>query len=186
MTFEEFKPLAIRTLKYKENFAADFTHMTLGLGSEINEYFEASYKGDLVNIAEELGDMLWYLAVLSVLLNRQHPSIEINVNFNTRYAKNIDDLEKELIEEISLLQNFSKRAWVYNKELNEEDYELIEQSVFTCLILIDVLFNIHDLNAEVAMEKIINKLKARYPDKYTDGNALNRDLETERKELEND
>ena len=37
---------------------------------------------------------------------------------------------------------------------------------------------------EESMEKNINKLRARYPEKFTQDNALNRDLATERKTLE--
>lgn len=34
------------------------------------------------------------------------------------------------------------------------------------------------------LERNINKLKVRFPEKFTQENALNRDLESERKELE--
>jgi hypothetical protein len=34
------------------------------------------------------------------------------------------------------------------------------------------------------MERNINKLKVRFPDKFSEHSALNRDLETERKTLE--
>ena len=34
------------------------------------------------------------------------------------------------------------------------------------------------------MTRVINKLKARFPDKFTEDDAFNRDLTTERKVLE--
>lgn len=37
---------------------------------------------------------------------------------------------------------------------------------------------------ETEMTRVINKLKARYPEKFTTNNAINRDLETERTILE--
>lgn len=41
-----------------------------------------------------------------------------------------------------------------------------------------------DGNLEEVMQRNINKLKARFPNKFTQEDALNRDLEKERKELE--
>ena len=53
--------------------------------------------------------------------------------------------------------------------------------------LIDLMFNIarsFDLDFFVLLERNINKLKIRYPNKFDAEKALNRDLESERLELE--
>ena len=40
-------------------------------------------------------------------------------------------------------------------------------------------------NYEKSLENNINKLKVRFPEKFTEENAINRNLEEERKQLEN-
>lgn len=47
-----------------------------------------------------------------------------------------------------------------------------------------ILTDAAGLDMEEIQATVIAKLKARYPDKYTDQNAIERDLETERKVLE--
>lgn len=47
-----------------------------------------------------------------------------------------------------------------------------------------ILEDNNDIDLEDAMGKVINKLRARYPDKFTSDAAINRDLATERKILE--
>jgi NTP pyrophosphatase (non-canonical NTP hydrolase) len=91
-------------------------HAAMGLSTEANEFLDPLKKHlfygkplDLINLKEELGDMLWYMA-----------------------------------------------------------------------IAMDAL----DTTFEVEMERVINKLRIRYPDKFTEHDAINRDLTAERRKLE--
>ena len=181
MKFEEYRELAIRTLKKKPTLADDIEHMAIGLGSEINEYFDAVSDNDLVNISEELGDMLWYLGVLSLLLKDK---INVRISFIRNLGTDFNWTERLLIKNISTIQNISKRYWVYGKEPNNKDLEVLEQSIMTCLVQIKALHSYFNIDINKTMENNIKKLMIRYPEKYTDANALNRDLESERKELE--
>lgn len=84
-------------------------HAAMGVSTESSEIFEALIAGDTVNLIEEGGDVMWYLALM------------------------FDEL---------------------------------------------------DTNFTEACNTVINKLKARYPNKFTSDDALNRDLHHEREVLE--
>jgi len=101
----------------------ELLHAAIGISTEAGEILDAFKKHliygkdlDIINITEELGDITWYMAIM------------------TRYLKNLTGatLEDDILE----------------------------------------------LN--------IDKLKARYPEKFTEEKALNRDLDTEREILEGD
>lgn len=47
-----------------------------------------------------------------------------------------------------------------------------------------IMFDELGVDEQTARRNVINKLKVRYPEKYSDVSALNRDIATERKELE--
>ena len=96
----------------------DLLHFGLGISTEAGELLDALKKSwfygkplDLVNIREELGDLLWYIAALH-----------------------------------------QRMGW----------------------------------DMELTMEANIAKLRKRYPEKFTKADALNRDLEAERDQLELD
>lgn len=116
MEYKEYKDKAQRTLALLPNELDNNLHMMLGMQTESAELSDVFKKHlaygkdiDWVNIKEELGDLMWYIA------------------------------------------NFC---------------------------------NLNDIDLEEVMETNINKLCARFPEKFTQENALNRDLETERKILE--
>lgn len=96
----------------------DLTHAAMGLSTEANEFLDVLKKHlfygkelDIVNLKEELGDILWYMAIAMKAL---------------------------------------------------------------------------DTSFEDEMHRVIQKLKKRYTNKYSDDNAINRDLEGERKVLEDE
>jgi len=60
----------------------------------------------------------------------------------------------------------------------------LKEELGDILWYIAILCNVVGCSIEDLMELNINKLKARYPDKFTSENAINRDLEAERNILE--
>jgi NTP pyrophosphatase (non-canonical NTP hydrolase) len=116
MEYQEYQNKAQRTLASLPSELENNLHMMLGMQTEVAELSDVFKKHlaygkdiDWVNIKEELGDLMWYIA------------------------------------------NFC---------------------------------NINDIDIEEVMQTNIDKLRVRYPEKFTQENALNRDLETERKILE--
>lgn len=102
--------------KGKEYSQARLLHAQMGMQTEVAEFADALKKSlfygkplDVVNLKEELGDLMWYMAIAMD---------ELDTNFTTE------------------------------------------------------------------SDRVINKLKVRYPDKFTEANAENRNLALERSILE--
>lgn len=69
MNFEQYQDAAKRTLKRGDTISFDLNHMAMGLCGEAGELVDCIKKHtvygkemDLDNLAEEVGDALWYLA----------------------------------------------------------------------------------------------------------------------------
>lgn len=74
-----------------------------------------------------------------------------------------------------------KKNFAYKKEI---DYVNLKEEIGDILWYIANFCNINDWDLERIMETNIQKLKIRYPEKFTEENAINRNLKEERKILE--
>jgi NTP pyrophosphatase (non-canonical NTP hydrolase) len=213
MTPNEYQQLALRT----EN-TPDFMgggekkslerslHGAIGLCTEVGELSEvigAAFDGgsfeevDGINLVEEVGDVLWYLAILL-----DAHGIEMNDYTADLLAKpeGVDPSDvcvdgSEAIEDgddavIAILrmtacagqiQDVLKRHLMYRKDLDREKLLVEIQAFVEALTFFSWSVN---TSFPVAAERNIAKLSARYPDKYTDEAAINRNIEAERKALE--
>lgn len=79
------------------------------------------------------------------------------------------------------LSDVFKKNIAYAKPV---DWVNVKEEVGDMMWYIANLCNINGWNLEDIMETNIKKLEARYPEKFTNENAINRDLNTERKILE--
>jgi NTP pyrophosphatase (non-canonical NTP hydrolase) len=154
----------------------DLAHMVLGIVSEQEEFLKAVVLEDNVNMREELADMCWYVA-----------------NYCTfrgyNFAKLIDysfDFEEEWESQVSTfdvysskLADYVKKYIAYGKEIDRNLEVKALKGILYSLTIEDCGFDFTD-----DLERNINKLKLRFPDKFTEYNALNRDLDGERKILE--
>jgi NTP pyrophosphatase (non-canonical NTP hydrolase) len=85
------------------------------------------------------------------------------------------------VTEAGELMDIVKKCKIYGKEFDK--LHMIEEMgdlMWYLAILCDDL----EVSFEEVWEKNIKKLKTRYPERYTDDNAINRDYENERKEME--
>ena len=166
MTFKEYQKQAKRTCPTLGSEKLDLAHMVLGIHSEYNEWITAT---DEVNESEELADMLWYLANYCTFRNYSFERLfdvelsnTLGVTFNS-----------------SKLQDLVKKYIAYNKEIS-----ISEESA----LLGNLAFNIKELYGDVdilqSLQNNIDKLKVRFPEKFDEELAKNRDLAAERKELE--
>ena len=88
-----------------------------------------------------------------------------------------------LSTEANELVDQMKKVIFYGKELDVTNFiEEVGDALWYLAVACDEL----GVSFEEVMELNINKLKARYGNKFTEDAALNRDLETERKILEGD
>ncbi len=79
------------------------------------------------------------------------------------------------------LQDAVKRLVAYNKPLDTVN---VKEEIGDIFWYLGRLCDSLGLTFEECMERNIEKLKTRYPNKFTEHSALNRDLEAERKVLE--
>lgn len=86
-----------------------------------------------------------------------------------------------LITESAEIADVFKKKLAYNKEI---DWINIKEEVGDLMFYIANICNINGWDLRDILDTNIAKLKVRYPDKYTDDKAINRDLLSERKELE--
>lgn len=166
LTIQEYQKLAKRTCPSLGTLDQDYLHMVLGIITEIGEILDIfkkkiAYKKpiDLVNLGEELGDLSWYI-----------------VNYLTFSEKNVNydlyDEDVKIDSEEGVIENYQ-----YILTFNIPDIHYI---LYTSKRVADF----YNLDFEEILYKNIEKLKVRYPDKFTEEAALNRDLESERKTLE--
>ena len=87
-----------------------------------------------------------------------------------------------IVTEAGELQDALKKHYFYGKELDKTNVkEEVGDLLWYCAIILESL----DTDFESVMQTNIDKLKARYPNKFTEESAVNRDLNKEREILEN-
>jgi len=181
MTLKEYQQQSKRTCpNLSDNLAVDLAHMVLGMNSEISELEEAFEKNDLINVSEELADNFgWYMANYCTFRHLDYSTLFNGVEYM------FDLNNKELIEHtyniLSKLQDLIKKNLAYKKEIKEYlEIEYLEELAKICFSFC----KLNNIDFNKALENNINKLLVRFPIEFTETLANNRDLESERKELE--
>lgn len=144
----------------------NLAHMVLGIFSEYEEYEKAL---DDVNRSEEVSDMVWYIANYCTFRN-----LDLSELYDNKQAGN-----NSFPINISILQDYVKKYIAYNKEINRNSEITILQ-----YILDNIEYMYGYIEMENSLHNNINKLKVRFPDKFDENLAKNRNLDAERKELE--
>lgn len=178
MKIQEFKEQCKRTCPTLEgSMKLDLAHMVLGMNTEIVELREAIRNKDSVNIQEELSDFLWYFCNYKNFRGYSeyiYEEQELTSNYAIIY---------KLYDRVSQLQDLIKKFVAYNKEINTEIELFLLNEIYQYILTIAYSYGV---DIEDGLEKNIAKLKKRYPEKFDENLAINRDLETERKILEGD
>lgn len=163
LTFEEYLPLAIRTLP-AFHFEKQVRHCTTGFITELGELLDCFKKHfyynqplNVENVEEEIGDAFWYIACL--LSTTKFP----------------EDKLKSMSEAI---EGFSPLI-VSSEELEPDDFALslvrlaldddTPSEGITCLCTLAHLYCTKTVG-EILYANI-EKLKKRYPEGYSDFNA---------------
>lgn len=179
MRIREYQEETKRTCPSLGSDKLDLCHMLLGIGSETEELYKAFVLKDNVNIGEEIADKFWYLANYCTF--RSYDLSELFDN-KDEFIQDEWELETEVeIIKFSKLQDYVKKYIAYNKPI---DRSLEENSLKGLLWSLNYVIDKQNLDLEKLLENNINKLKVRFPDKFTQEKALNRDLISERIELE--
>ena len=178
MKIQVFKEQCKRTCPTLDGgIKLDLSHMVLGMNTEIVELREAIQNKDSVNIQEELSDFLWYFC--------NYKNFRGYSEYNYEEQEHVSNpmIIYKLYDRVSQLQDLIKKFVAYNKEINTEVELFLLNKIYHYILTIAYSYN---ADIEEGLEKNIAKLKARYPEKFDENLAVNRDLETERKILEGD
>ncbi len=167
---------------YKQRFTLNrilcTIHMVLGMMSELEELNKAIRTRNRVNIKEELGDIMWYVANYCTHNNLNLTKLQIIEPILYESKTNI--LIDGLVNSISLLSNTWKRQLAYKRE--PSDIQILHvDHVLTYTIL---LAKRYDFTMEEICERNIAKLQERFKGKFSQHAALNRDLVAELKVLQ--
>jgi NTP pyrophosphatase (non-canonical NTP hydrolase) len=169
-------------------------HASAGITSEIAELLDLQDKVgpgdkiDRVNLMEECGDLLWYVGIACDALDcleKVTPALELSV----KYIEHDDDLAGSVLATSAVLAKYAgefadlaiKKFCFYGKPFNAEPLIDLLAKIHRS---VEILLNEAGFTVEQARERNIAKLKARYGEKFTEAAALERNLETERKILE--
>lgn len=173
MNYQEYAPLAIRTAKFIDP-ATDLFHAKVGIVTEIGEICDAFKRHivydkplDLTNLKEEIGDVFWYMNLL-VHVTQTKPMKAFDF---ARYD-GMPMVGKEL--QGFLLRLSESTGSVANGALS---FRFLQKEL-------EILCMSFGIGLGDCLTININKLAARYGDKYSDYAALNRDLTTERAVLD--
>jgi len=173
LTLKEYQQLTLRTLPDLGSKQLNILHMILGLNSEFCELYEAI---DDVNRGEEISDIAWYLSNYCNIENIDLWRIfEFRPQLYYFIPKN-DDYIEQLQVAVAKLTDLVKKNFAYKKEINRGDIldsvELIAQRLNDC-------YAYYNINPFDSIYKNIEKLKIRFPEKFSEENANNRNLEAE-------
>jgi len=183
----EYQGLAARTCPTLEGEGVNERHMNLGVITEIGEAMDIfkkflAYKKpmDLVNLGEELADMAWYI------VNKcRFEELILDDNFDEVLAETKELVEERMFTKSDLPAELKAEAIL---TLILVPYCAPTNNMFSApIIQLAMLHHIaswFDLDFFQCLTNNIEKLKVRYPEKFTEEAAQNRDLEAERAELE--
>ena len=173
MTYNEYQNLAVRTCKVYDDNNMNLLHMAVGLHSEYNELEAALYNKDKVNIGEEIADHLWYLAAYCYFAA---------IPFNHVIEVNGCVIEDSLPTLTSKFLDVVKKKAIYgNREFPL--WKLEEEIISNIVEKLHIIADNNGLSITTLMKNNIEKLKVRFPEKYTDVSANNRNLDAEYEQL---
>ena len=168
MNLREYQQQASRTCPDLGTLDKNLIHMSVGVLTEIGELADIFKKNlaygkpiDYVNLGEEIADVCWYQ------INKDRLCGIVYTSFDKPFHISMGPLEIEDI--LDGLLNYQVNC---------------PNDVLNLMYNIAESFSDNGVDFYKLLENNINKLKIRYPEKFTEENALNRNLELERKELE--
>ena len=192
-TLEEYRLLAARTLPDLGSMSNNLLHMEAGIAGEflgetvdiLKKTFAYKKPLDKVHLGEELADTVWYCAGAETINKLPEMEmcfdedslaiIETIKNQTITYVKEGVEIRKSSIETECL------RLILANKgAVDSTNRGAILAIIGICMGVCEVL----EIDFWQALTNNISKLQVRYPEKFTEEAALNRDLVAERIELE--
>lgn len=158
MTWNEYIPLAMQTnsdtVGTHGRASLDFMHGAAGL---VTELYEHEYAETNLHQDEEIGDCCWFIALCYESISESPKSGKYLGYGHPR------DMAIELLD-------IAKRLFAYGK-VKPGDGEKAANLLHTIIRVLEI--------EDRHMESNIRKLKARYPEGFTQDDAMNRDKDAE-------
>ena len=192
-SLEEYRLLAARTLPDLGSIGNNLLHMEAGIAGEflgeavdiLKKTFAYKKPLDKVHLGEELADTVWYCAGAETI--NKLPEMEMCFDeeplATVEYAKNrsITYIKESVKVRNSSVETECLGLILANKgAVDSTNRGVILAIVGICMGICEVL----EIDFWQALTNNISKLQVRYPEKFTEEAALNRDLVAERAELE--
>jgi NTP pyrophosphatase (non-canonical NTP hydrolase) len=179
MNWNEYKVLSEKTLSTQ--FHCDkqdelLLHAVSGVLTELEELTD--WNGDEVNKKEEVADSFWYVAILDRVLEL---NLEIPKTTGTKVQITNEKLIIDLYKISSKLLDPIKKKLYYNKPIDLSIFAESSKYLFNTLCL---FCEVNNIEIDSILDTNINKIKARYGEKFSSDKAINRNLTTERSILE--
>ena len=192
-TLEEYRLLAARTLPDLGSLSSNLLHMEAGIAGEflgeavdiLKKTFAYKKPLDKVHLGEELADTVWYCAGAETI----NKLPEMEMCFDEEPIAIIETIKNQTITYIkesvetrnSSIETECLGLILANKgAVDSTNRGAILAVVGICMGICEVL----NIDFWQALTNNISKLQVRYPEKFTEEAALNRDLAAERVELE--
>ena len=192
-SLEEYRLLAARTLPDLGSLSSNLLHMEAGIAGEflgetvdiLKKTFAYKKPLDKVHLGEELADTVWYcvgtetiskLPEMEICFDKEPlEAIETVKNQTISYIKESIELRKSTVETECLGLILANKGAV-----DSTNRGAILAIIGICMGICELL----EIDFWQTLTNNISKLQVRYPEKFTEEAALNRDLAAERVELE--
>lgn len=165
-------------------------HGAIGLSSELAEAQEMVEKPaiDAINLKEEMGDLFWYMGIIIDELKFNPEEIFTNLETGALVTYTVQDQRAALqhningmVKSVGVLIDFLKKSVMYGKELNVDG---VKGKLQELDYYINQALRHYGQTSQASRERNIEKLRARYGEKFTEAAANERNLAVEREILE--
>lgn len=165
----KYPSLCVRTMAQREDLDNN-AHMALGMcGEFFSEVVpEVIFGKDKSKQIEEVGDFFWYIGCFC------------SVN-DIPFEKSTKEPKNNLAKQLGILAERIKKEYAYKKDTGSFK-ELIQDIIFRSYQFCDE----YNLDVEEILIKNIEKLKARYPDKFEEEKAISKNLSAEQEVFNNE
>lgn len=197
-TLAEYMQLASRTCVDLGSPKANAFHMNSGIVTEVGEaidpikkHFAYNKSLDIINIGEEVADAMWYIANRArMFLSSEHLTKFWSTNETFVFA--IGDFKKEFGSELAEATDEKQKLILTSNFLHSLVVSIPDLETTTEIdcygigdaVMLSVVCELVGLDFWGCLTANIEKLQIRYPEKFTEEAAINRNLDAEREVLE--
>jgi len=175
ISYNNYEELASTTCKNLGTEDANILHMKMGIITEAAEVVDILKKKhaygkeiDFNHMKEELGDILWYAANYCKFVEMDFANVIDNIGYEPLYDRSTNFSLYELMELITINATALDTHSIY---------DVIDLTLYAIESI--------DGNLDEILTTNINKLAARYPEGFSSYYALNRNLDAEKKIINN-